>query len=72
MGPAHDAARRREDDFDATTVAEVLTEAVLRYGEDFAKLLATCQVWLNDAPASPAASVESHDEIFVLPPVSGG
>jgi molybdopterin converting factor small subunit len=29
-------------------------------------------VWLNGEPAAPTARVESHDEIMVLPPVSGG
>jgi molybdopterin converting factor small subunit len=72
LGPAHDVAGRREDHFDASTVDEVLSEAVLRYGADFEALLATSQVWLNGEPASPSARVESHDEILVLPPVSGG
>jgi molybdopterin converting factor small subunit len=72
LGPAHDVAGRREDDIDGATVDEVLAEAVLRYGSDFEKLLATSQVWLNGEPASRTARVESHDEIMVLPPVSGG
>lgn len=72
LGPAHDVAGCREDDFDAASVGEVLKQAVLRYGPEFGNLLATSQVWLNDEPAEPTASVESHDEIFVLPPVSGG
>lgn len=72
LGPAHDVAGRREDNIDASTVNEVLAEAVLRYGTDFEKLLATSQVWLNGEPASPTARVGSHDEIMVLPPVSGG
>jgi molybdopterin converting factor small subunit len=29
-------------------------------------------VWLNGEPAEPTARVETHDEIMVLPPVSGG
>jgi molybdopterin converting factor small subunit len=72
LGPAHDVAGRREDDFDVATLAEVLEEAVRRYGADFANLLATSQVWLNEGPAELTARVGSHDEIFVLPPVSGG
>jgi molybdopterin converting factor small subunit len=72
FGPAHDVAGRREDHFDGTTMDEVLGEAVLRYGTDFATLLASSQVWLNGEPVERSAHVESHDEIMVLPPVSGG
>jgi hypothetical protein len=72
LGPAHDVAGRREDYFDASTLDEVLRQAVLRYGADFGTLLAASQVWLNGEPAAPMAPVERHDEIMVLPPVSGG
>jgi molybdopterin converting factor small subunit len=72
LGPAHDVAGEREATFDAPTLGEVLREAVLRYGEAFEALLATSQVWLNGEPAPTTAHVESHDEILVLPPVSGG
>ncbi len=72
LGPAHDAAGRREDHFDGVTLDDVLKEAVIRYGADFGTLLEVSQVWLNGEPAAPATRLESHDEIMVLPPVSGG
>ena len=72
LGPAHDVAGEREGAFDAATLGEVLQQAIVRYGADFATLLATSQVWLNGEPAEPSARVETHDEIMVLPPVSGG
>ncbi|HXC19243.1 MAG TPA: MoaD/ThiS family protein [Acidimicrobiales bacterium] len=72
LGPAHDAAGRREDEFDGPTLDDVLKAAVVRYGTDFGALLEISQVWLNGEPAAPTARVESHDEIMVLPPVSGG
>lgn len=72
LGPAHDAAGTREDHFDGATLDAVLKEAVARYGVDFGALLETCQVWLNGEPAAPLTHLESHDEIVVLPPVSGG
>jgi len=28
--------------------------------------------WLNGEPAAPSKRIDSHDEIMVLPPVSGG
>jgi molybdopterin converting factor small subunit len=72
LGPAHDAAGRREDYFDGPTLEDVLREAVTRYGPDFGALLEISQVWLNGETAAPTTTLESHDEILVLPPVSGG
>ena len=72
LGPAHDAAGTREDKFDGATLDDVLKEAVVRYGADFGALLEISQVWLNGEPAAPSTSLKSHDEIMVLPPVSGG
>ena len=72
LGPAHDVAGRREDDFDGATLDAVLTEAVLRYGAAFESLLQSSQVWLNGEPAALSTFVNAHDEILVLPPVSGG
>ena len=72
LGPAHDAAGRRDDLFDETTLEDVLKEAVNRYGADFGALLQSSQVWINGEPAAPSTRLEPHDEIMVLPPVSGG
>jgi molybdopterin converting factor small subunit len=72
LGPAHEAAGRREDKFDGPTLGDVLQEAVTRYGAEFRVLLEISQVWLNGEPAAPTTLVDSHDEIMVLPPVSGG
>jgi len=72
LGPAHEAAGRRDDNFDGPTLGDVLKEAVARYGEEFRALLEISQVWLNGEPAAPTTFVNSHDEIMVLPPVSGG
>jgi molybdopterin converting factor small subunit len=72
LGPAREAAGCREDDLVGETVAEVLAGAVERYGEGFEKILSVSQVWLNGASCSPDQVVGSHDEIAVLPPISGG
>ncbi len=72
LGPAHEVAGRREDNFDGPTLGDVLQEAVARYGEEFRALLEISQVWINGEPAAPTTLVNSHDEIMVLPPVSGG
>lgn len=72
LGPAHEVAGTREDEFDGPTLDDVLSEAVIRYGVNFGALLETCQVWLNGEPAASNSRIESHDEVIVLPPVSGG
>lgn len=72
LGPARTAAGVRHDDFPGDTVAAVLAAAVARYGESFREVLDTSQVWLNAEPVSPETAVGPHDEVVVLPPVSGG
>ncbi len=72
LGPAHDVVGKREDLFDGATLDEVLRQAVARYGTAFGALLETSQVWLNGEPAEPTTRLEPHDEVMVLPPVSGG
>ncbi|MEM7274250.1 MAG: MoaD/ThiS family protein [Actinomycetota bacterium] len=54
------------------TVGDVLDEAVRRFGEPFAAVLAGSKVWLNGSPAERATAVAIGDEVAVLPPVSGG
>ncbi len=54
------------------TVGDVLDEAVHRFGEPFAQILASSKVWLNGDMADRASSVGERDEVAVLPPVSGG
>ena len=55
-----------------STVAEVLAAARTRYGEQFVAVLAGSRVWLNGEPAHDDDVVGPHDEVAVLPPVSGG
>lgn len=60
------------DESSPMTVDAVIEVAVARYGPDFAALLPTCRIWVNgeDVPGSTLVGV--HDEVAVLPPVSGG
>ena len=74
---AREAAGRNRDDYDLAAGASLdvlLGAAVDRYGESFARVLATSRVWVNgDEPASGRATgLQSDDEVAVLPPVSGG
>ncbi|NNN01825.1 MAG: MoaD/ThiS family protein [Acidimicrobiaceae bacterium] len=72
LGPAREAAGVRHDEFDASTVDEVLRLAIERYGAHFERILAVSQVWVNGEVATPSDPVHPNDEVEVLPPVSGG
>lgn len=69
---AREAAGTGTDVIDGATVAEVLAAAEERYGSLFSRLLPTCTVWVNGDDAAPDTAVGPHDEVAVLPPVSGG
>lgn len=74
---AREAAGRGRDEFEIASGASVdslLTAAVDRYGDAFARVLSTARVWVNgdEPPADGATELFEADEIAVLPPVSGG
>ena len=72
LGPARDVAGVTSDEFPGSSVSEVLDQARVRYGADFAALLDVSQVWLNGDRVRGDSNVGRDDEIAVLPPVSGG
>ena len=69
---AREAAGRGTDVVEGTTVREVLAAAELRYGARFGDVLGTCRIWVNGDDVSIDAPVGQHDEVAILPPVSGG
>lgn len=69
---AREAAGTGRDVVGGATVGAVLAEAGRRYGDPFTSLLAGCRIWRNGEPASVDDRVDDHDEVAVLPPVSGG
>jgi MoaD family protein len=71
---AREAAGRRDDEFDAAVLGELLGLARARYGPDFAAVLDGSRVWINgdEAVAGLASPLSEGDEVAVLPPVSGG
>jgi molybdopterin converting factor small subunit len=69
---AREAAGIGRDDVQGDTLARVLANAVERYGEPFATVLATCRVWVNGEEVDSATALGQGDEVAVLPPVSGG
>ena len=69
---AREAAGTERATIDAPTVGGVLDEAMVRFGEGFAAVLARSRVWVNGDPADRGDAVGPDDEVAVLPPVSGG
>lgn len=71
---AREAAGTASDTFAdvPSTVGEALEIAVARYGQGFAAVLRSSQVWVNGEPAAVTDPLAAGDEIAVLPPVSGG
>jgi molybdopterin converting factor small subunit len=69
---AREAAGTGEAVVPGNTVGEVLDAASGQFGSTFEQLLATCRIWVNGDPADRGDVVGDHDEVAVLPPVSGG
>lgn len=74
---AREAAGCGRDEFELTagaSLGRLLADAVDRYGESFARVLATARVWVNgDEPDDERSTLlRQDDEVAVLPPVSGG
>lgn len=69
---AREAAGTGRDVVPGATVGDVLDEAVARFGDGFAAVLATSRVWVNGETAERGDAVIDADEVAVLPPVSGG
>lgn len=69
---AREAARTGRDTFDASTVGELLDQADARYGPGFAAVRDASRIWLNGDATDRDAPIGEHDEVAVLPPVSGG
>jgi molybdopterin converting factor small subunit len=71
---AADAARTRQYSSTSTTVSRVLHEARDAFGPEFGRVLDRSRLWLNGDAIDPDSELECgpHDEIAVIPPVSGG
>jgi molybdopterin converting factor small subunit len=69
---AREAAGTGSDVVDGETVGDVLSAARVRYGTRFADVLGTCRVWVNGEELPIDTPIGPHDEVAVLPPVSGG
>jgi molybdopterin converting factor small subunit len=54
------------------TVGGVIEAAAEKFGPEFRRGLETSRVWINGEAASMEDSVTDHDEVVLIPPVSGG
>ena len=72
LGPARDAAGAGSADVAGATVGDVVDQAVALYGAGLAAVLEHSVLWVNGAVAGRDTHVDVHDEVAVLPPVSGG
>lgn len=54
------------------TVGDVVDAAGEKFGDGFRELVPTCRIWVNGEPADLTTAVADHDEVALLPPVSGG
>ena len=71
---AREAAGRKADEIDASTLGELLERAGADYGADFRAVLEISRVWVNGNEPTDGLNtpVGPNDEVAVLPPVSGG
>ena len=69
---AREAAGTKEWHAPAATVGDLLDAAVAEFGPHFARVLPHCRVWVDGEPAERTTAVGDHQEVAVLPPVSGG
>lgn len=69
---AREAAGTKQWDAPAATVGDLLDAAVGEFGPDFARVLPHCRIWVDGEPAERCTPVADHQEVAVLPPVSGG
>ena len=69
---AREAAGTGRDEVPGATVGELLGAASLRYGPTFVQVLGSCKIWVNGEAATDDTAISAHDEVAILPPVSGG
>jgi len=71
---AREAAGRSHDEFECSTLGELLDAARASYGPEFARVLDNSRVWVDGEEPVDAQSTVLADgaEVAVLPPVSGG
>jgi molybdopterin converting factor small subunit len=72
FGPAREAAQTPCVTLPGDRVSTIIAAAEDRFGEEFTRILAVSNIWLNGDPVGPDTPVRDEDEVAVIPPVSGG
>lgn len=72
FGPAREAAGTSSVTLPGDSVASVIAAAEAQFGEDFSRVMAVSNIWLNGDAVGSDAPVHDDDEVAVIPPVSGG
>lgn len=71
-----DAAGVSRDDFEASTVSDLLEQAKKRYGKGFSEALEFASIAVNGTTVKVLQGedtpLQEDDEVALLPPVSGG
>jgi len=55
-----------------TTLANLTSQILGRYGAGLQAVLSICAIWVNGCPALGGTLVHEGDEVALVPPVSGG
>jgi len=72
FGPAREVAGVARVDVPGCNVKEIVHAATDRFGPAFADVVATSRIWVNGEAVGEGSSLSEHDEVAVVPPVSGG
>lgn len=72
FGPAREAAGLASVSVPGASVSAVIAAAEEKFGEEFSRVVAVSNIWLNGEDVAPDAPVNDDDEVAVIPPVSGG
>jgi molybdopterin converting factor small subunit len=72
FGPMRDVTGVSCAEFSGDSLADVVAQATARYGEQFTRLVAVSQIWVNGESAAAETSLALGDEVAIIPPVSGG
>jgi molybdopterin converting factor small subunit len=72
FGPAREAAGTSRVTLSGRKVSDIITAAEGQFGEEFSRIVAVSNIWLNGESVEPDAPVNDDDEVAVIPPVSGG
>ncbi|HEY3843187.1 MAG TPA: MoaD/ThiS family protein [Acidimicrobiales bacterium] len=72
FGPAREAAGVSCVTLPGHRVSGIVAAAEAQFGERFAQIVATSNIWVNGDAAEPDTEVSDDDEVAVIPPVSGG